>query len=164
MSSKKVVPASERAMTITDKKHIRRQELREKKLERKCNSSYASRANIRNIVSGIRRKKVVPNVSEKMYDGDMTEMPDLMTVMNAIEKGKSLFMNMPSKTREFFGNDPVKYFQFIQKREKTPAEMQMGVELGILKIRKPEKKPDPQRVVVVEKDDKKKATKEPAAQ
>lgn len=142
--------AAEGALNVVDKKVLRRQELKMKKQQKKCMTSHAARADIRNIMSGIRNRRVVPQVNKKMVCGDMSNIPDLMQVMNIIEKGKQSFRNLPAVQREQFGNDPEKFIRFISKPNKTEAEKQMAIEIGLYERRPEIVEPDPQRVIVVE--------------
>ena len=44
---------------------------------------------------------------------DFSDVPDLLTAYERIERGKSVFSELPSEVRSEFGNDMFKFFEFV---------------------------------------------------
>lgn len=129
----------------------KRQKYRELKKSTKCVASLGCKRDMKNVIRTVRRSGQVPTVSKQMYDGDMSEMPDLMTALNSVRVAEEQFLQFPAKIRERFGHQISKFMEFVNNPKKNMHE---GIELGIFKKIIPEKTPDPARVVVVNSDEK----------
>lgn len=73
---------------------------------------------------------------------DVTDVPDLQTSLEIVEKARIAFMTLPARARAEFDNDPVKFMQFAQDEANRPRME----EWGLLKPKDPE--PAPVRVEV----------------
>lgn len=64
--------------------------------------------------------------------GDFSQLPSFQAMQNAIIASKNAFMALPSSLRERFGNDPAKYFEFVQGLKEGTDDYAEAVKLGIV--------------------------------
>lgn len=64
--------------------------------------------------------------------GDFSEMPSYQEAQNVLVTARNAFMSLPSEVRERFGNDPEKYFDFVQNLKEGSEEYVEAVRLGIV--------------------------------
>lgn len=129
----------------------KRQKYRVLKETTKCVASLGCKRDMKNVIRTVRRSGQVPTVSKQMYDGDMSEIPDLMTALNSVRTAEEQFLKFPAKIRERFGHQINKFMEFVNNPKENMDE---GIKLGIFQKVLPEKTPDPARVIVVNSDEK----------
>lgn len=71
---------------------------------------------------------LVQNNKKPMY-GDFSEIPDFITAHNTIIEANRMFMDLPSKVRKEFDNDPAKLIEFVSDSKNYDK----AVELGLIK-------------------------------
>lgn len=77
--------------------------------------------------------------------GDVSEVPDFLTIRNQMIKAEEAFLSLPGKLRREFGDDPVEFLQFMA----NPENRARAEELGIMK-KKVDPSPDYQKMMVEE--------------
>lgn len=78
---------------------------------------------------GLTGKPLPVEAIDPSYYGDLTEVPDLRTVLDLANDAKNKFMDLPSKLRTRFDNSPAKLWAFVN----DPENADEAVRLGILK-------------------------------
>lgn len=58
---------------------------------------------------------------------DAPDAIDFKEAMDTVAEAKSMFEELPSKTRDFFENDPGKYLEFVNNPENSDAMVEMGL-------------------------------------
>lgn len=71
-------------------------------------------------------------VSRTPQFGDFSDMPSYQEAQNVLVAAQNAFMDLPSDIREQFGNDPAKYFDFVQSLKEGTADYQKAIELGMI--------------------------------
>lgn len=105
----------------------------------------AEETDINNIMAKYRRTGELRHVTSMAGEyGDFSNVPDYKTAMEHIMQADALFMELPAKVRDRFGNDPAQFIEFATD-EKNLDELR---KLGLA----PEapRAPEPQLVKVVE--------------
>lgn len=76
--------------------------------------------------------------------GDFSNAPDYRSAMDQLIAADALFMELPAKIRDKFGNDPAKFIEFATDKENLEEMRKLGLA--------PEapRAPEPQLVKVVE--------------
>lgn len=111
--------------------------------EPRTQQSFKDECNINIIMERFGKTGQVPsNVRTPSYD-DFSGVTDFHTAMNAVRSASEGFMDLPSKLRARFDNDPQMYLQFVS----DDANRSEAVELGL--IPKPAPAVEPLQVRVV---------------
>ena len=63
------------------------------------------------------------------YYGDLTNVPDLRTILDLANDARNRFMDLPAKLRARFHNEPSELWNFVQ----NPENAEEAVRLGLLK-------------------------------
>jgi len=96
--------------------------------------SHKAECDINNIMKNYSKTGVIQHARDVQGSyGDFTGVADYHESMNKVIEAQSAFMNLPSKIRRRFGNDPALFLEFVN----DPSNLEEAVELGIL-----EKTPD----------------------
>ncbi len=64
--------------------------------------------------------------------GDFSDMPSYQEAQNVLVQARNAFMALPSDIRERFGNDPARYFDFVQNLKEGGDDYVEAVRLGII--------------------------------
>ena len=77
--------------------------------------------------------------------GDFSDMPSYQDAQNVLVQARNAFMSLPSDIRERFGNDPARYFDFVQNLKEGGDDYVEAVRLGIIDkpLGNPAKVPEP---------------------
>lgn len=67
---------------------------------------------------------------------DVSEVPDLQSALEIVEKARTAFMTLPAKVRAEFENDPVKWMDYAQ----DPANLE---QMRLWGLAKPQEEPAP---------------------
>lgn len=103
---------------------------------------------INNIMAKYRKTGELRHVTKMAGDyGDFSQVPDYRTAMQQIIEADALFMELPAKVRDRFGNDPAQFIEFATDEKNIEELRKMGLA--------PEapKAPEPQLVKVVSEPD-----------
>lgn len=92
----------------------------------KTEQSHKSKCNINSIVAKIKRGAYVPPNKVGTY-GDFTNYQDFHTTKNRILEAEKKFMELPSKIRSRFDNDPGRLLEFLSKPENVPEAIEIGL-------------------------------------
>lgn len=84
---------------------------------------------------GLDKVSDLPPVTDPNYYADLTDVPDLRTLLDIQRDAINKFMDLPPKLRAKFDNDMTKLWDFIQ----DPDNSQEAIRLGLLV--KPEEPP-----------------------
>ena len=87
---------------------------------------------------GITELPPVPAVDPRFY-GDLSDVPDLRTMLEIRERAMWDFNALPTKLRARFGNDPAQLWEFVN----DPDNVDEAVKLGLLKREGGEPPPPP---------------------
>jgi hypothetical protein len=84
--------------------------------------------NVLAIRFGLTGKPLPVEAIDPRYYGDMTDVPDLRTALDLVNDAKNKFMDLPSRIRTRFDNQPAKLWAFVN----DPDNAEEAVRLGIL--------------------------------
>ena len=94
----------------------------------KTDQSFAKQVNINNIMARyIKTGQLTHLRNQQGVYADMSEIKDLATAVQQVEKAQQGFLALPSNLRNRFENDPIKFIEFIQ----DPKNLNECYELGI---------------------------------
>lgn len=77
---------------------------------------------------GLDKAPMLPAVTDPSYYGDVSNVPDLRTVLDMALDARAKFMMLPARLRARFDNQPGKMWAFLQDSE----NMEEAVRLGLL--------------------------------
>lgn len=141
------------------KKEERRRLYQERREQSTVQRQFGIQTDIKTIMQKMRKGAEVSTIDPTQFiQGDMLHMPkDLHEVYDKIKRGQDAFFMLPAEVRrKEFDNDPINYLKMVSDPKKNQKDLKR---LGLLK--EPKKRPDPQRVVIV--DDKTKKAEPPSA-
>ena len=76
--------------------------------------SYKDETDINRLLQRAQKQGTVSHlVKHGAYYGDFSDMPDLLTAMERVERGKQIFQELPSEVRREFEQDAGKFFKFV---------------------------------------------------
>lgn len=130
---------------LGDRKRVRQEQGPEESM---VQQSLQDDTDINNIMAKYRKTGVFQHVTPLAAEyGDFSNVPDYKTAMEQIMLSNELFMELPAKVRDRFGNDPAQFITFATD-EKNLDELRS---LGLA----PEAPlpPEPQLVKVVKEPD-----------
>lgn len=85
-------------------------------------------------------KGPLPNVPlDPRYYGDVSNVPDLRTVLDIARDAQNKFMELDADLRDRFDHDPAKLWRFVN----DPLNRSASIELGLLQEVKTEPQPAP---------------------
>ncbi|WNK13188.1 MAG: internal scaffolding protein [Microvirus sp.] len=85
-------------------------------------------------------KRPLPHVPlDPSYYGDMTNVPDLRTVLDIAHDAREKFAALPAKTRARFNNQPTQLWDFVN----DPENADEAVRLGLLRRPEPPETAEP---------------------
>lgn len=87
-------------------------------------------ADINNIVKsfGVSRIPLPPEVMDPAYYGDLTDIPDLRTILDISRAAQERFQALPASIRERFRNSPAALWDFVN----DPRNLEEAVAIGLL--------------------------------
>lgn len=95
----------------------------------RTDQSFADSCDINKIVANFMRTGEMPKSSREGFFADTSYIPsDLLSAHEIIKDAHESFMQLPSKTREEFNNDPAQLLDFVQ----NPANRDKAIELGLI--------------------------------
>lgn len=91
--------------------------------------SFADESDINNIMKRFEKTGVLPDLQNitGIY-ADVSDVPDFQTALAIVDKGNSLFMQLPASIRSRFQNDPALFLDFVS----NPANRDDLVEMGLI--------------------------------
>jgi len=98
--------------------------------ESRVKQAFRKECNINTIVQKARKGQVVSVNRKQPMFGDFTKAVDFQEMQNQIIDARAAFMQLPSKIRERFQNDPAKLLQFME----NPENHEEAIRLGLLEI------------------------------
>lgn len=100
----------------------------------KTDQSFAEKVNVNNIMATYIKTGQIKHLrrNQGVY-ADLTQIGDLSSAIQQVEKANQGFLALPSDIRKKFENDPAKMIHFIQ----DPKNFDECVELGIFTKPKP---------------------------
>lgn len=106
---------------------------------------FVEECDINNIVNNYLKTGEITHLaaSSPLY-ADVTEIPDFQSALNFVIEAGNAFMDLPSKIRERFNNDPQKLMDFISDNENREEAIRLGL------IEAPEPPPAPSATPVAD--------------
>jgi len=105
--------------------------------ESKTSQADAKEADINFIMSKYIKTGIPPEFRQNGVYADISDIPDLPSMLDQIAKAQNAFDSLDAKTREFFGNSPVNMVNFLS----DPANQEQAEKLGLLAPKEPEPSP-----------------------
>lgn len=99
--------------------------------------SFAADVDINTIVRRFGLTGEMPEVVHVPQSGDYTEVVDYRSALDAVNRAREGFMELPAEVRARFQNDPQRLLEFCE----NPANREEAVKLGIVNL-PPEKTRD----------------------
>jgi len=125
-----------------DRKRVKQEQGPEESL---VQQHLSAETDINNIMAKYQRTGVFQHVTPMAAEyGDFSDVPDYKSAMERIMAADELFMELPAKVRERFGNDPANFIEFATNPENIEDLRKWGLAPAA-----PEP-PEPQLVKVVE--------------
>ena len=90
-------------------------------------SEFADECDINNIVARCIKGAALPSGGRTPIFGDFTEVSDFSTAQNLIAEANSEFEQLPSETREKFGNDVSKLMDFLDDENNLDEAIELGL-------------------------------------
>ena len=116
----------------------------EKGYDGKTRQEFAAECDINNLLAAYERDGTVPMVNPIAGQYlDVTDVPDLQSALDIVDRAQAAFMTLSAKVRREFDDDPVKFVQFAQDPENLEQMRTWGL------APPPEPEPKPQKVEVV---------------
>lgn len=112
--------------------------------ESQVQQHLAAETDINNIMAKYAKTGELRHISPMMGEyGDFSDAPDYQTALNRIMDAENLFMELPARVRDRFGNDPAQFVVFATDGKNIDELRSLGLA--------PEapKPPEPQLVKVV---------------
>lgn len=101
---------------------------------------FASECDVNNIMARYGASRILQHFGQyKGNYGDFTDVQDYQTSMNQIVQAQDMFMSLPSKIRNRFGNDPSQFLDFVS----DPLNKDEMRSLGLLKDVVSKEAPEP---------------------
>ncbi|WNK12411.1 MAG: internal scaffolding protein [Microvirus sp.] len=111
------IAAGDAAITINDDESLTQQQFGED-----------ADLNILAVRFGLTGKPLPVEAIDPRYYGDMTDLPDLRSALDLVNDARNKFMELPSKLRTRFDNEPHKLWAFVN----DPDNSEEAVRLGLL--------------------------------
>lgn len=93
---------------------------------------FKSETNINTIMSRYEKQGIVDHINKhKGTYGEFADIPDYQEALNKMKLAEEMFMELPSRVRNYFQNDPVQFVEFVQ----NPANEGKLVEIGLAKAK-----------------------------
>lgn len=109
--------------------------------------AFADETNINKIVAGFEKTGMINHLSKaEPFYGDVSGLVDYQESLNVVMRAEELFNSMSADIRSRFQNDPAEMIEFLN----DPANQDEAIKLGMLV---PRVEPEPQKVVVVSKNE-----------
>jgi len=90
--------------------------------------NLAEETDINRIVAKYQKTGVFTHVSRYAGEyGDFSGVPDYKTGLERIQAADEMFMSLPSKIRDRFGNDPAKFIEFATDEKNLDELQKMGL-------------------------------------
>lgn len=90
--------------------------------------SHELETNINRIMAKYQATGILNHVNKKQpIFGDFSEVPDYSTALDLVMRAQESFMQLPSKTRARFANDPAQFLDFVGNPENADALIEMGL-------------------------------------
>lgn len=103
------------------------------RVQRDCSEGGRTRQSMRDecdvnlIVGRYQRTGILPEGSSRMASYGFAPALELQEALETVAKAQSMFMDLPSKVRRRFDNDPVSFLAFLQE----PENYEEAIELGL---------------------------------
>lgn len=125
--------------------------------ESKTDQSLKKQVDINNIVASYAKtNSPLPERSDAKYM-DCTQIPDLHTAFETVQKANERFYELPAKLRKLIDNDPSQLEAFLKDQSNEDMLVKMGIlEKKAQTIKKEEKVADLSKSVTQSQDDSKK--------
>lgn len=89
--------------------------------------SFRDECDINNILKKYLKTGILPVVTRVQQYGDFSEVSDYQGALHTVMSAQEAFMDLPSKVRERFMNDPGQFLEFMA----DPKNGKEAVELGL---------------------------------
>jgi len=110
--------------------------------------NMAAETDINNIMAKYQKTGVLTHVSKYVGQyGDFSGVPDYKTGLEMVMAAEEMFMSLPAKIRDRFGNDPAKFIDFATNEDNIDELRSMGL------APQPPAPPEPSLVKVVTEDE-----------
>lgn len=76
---------------------------------------------------GLDKAPMLPAVVDPAYYGDVSNIPDLRSVLDMALDARAKFMALPAKLRSRFDNQPGKMWDFLQDPENAEEAVRLGL-------------------------------------
>lgn len=108
-----------------DRKRVKQEQGPEESL---VQQSLADDTDINNIMAKYRKTGVFQHVTTLAGEyGDFSQVPDYKTAMEQIMLSNELFMELPAKVRDRFGNDPAQFIDFATDEKNLDELRSLGL-------------------------------------
>lgn len=92
--------------------------------------SFAAECDINNIIKSFSITGMVNHINQNASKGAYVDLPDPIDFQEAIhtvEGANQAFMSLPSKIRDRFNSDPVKFLEFLSNPENANEARSLGI-------------------------------------
>lgn len=76
---------------------------------------------------GLTGKPLPVEALDPSYYGDVSDVPDLRTVLDLANDAKNKFMDLPARIRSRFDNQPAKLWAFVNDPENADEAVRLGI-------------------------------------
>lgn len=136
-----------------DRKRVKQEQGPEESM---VQQSMAADTDINNIMAKYAKTGQFSHVTQMAGEyGDFSAVPDYKTAMEHIMASNELFMELPAKVRDRFGNDPANFIEFATEKSNIEELRKLGLAPPAASP------PEPQLVKVVKEPDGPDANKSP---
>lgn len=99
-------------------------------LKHSAKQEFKDECDINNLMKRYERTGVLEHVNRMQGSyGDFTDVVDFATAFDVVRRAEIMFLTLPARIREDFGNDPGRFLQFAT----DPANASKMVEYGLAK-------------------------------
>lgn len=105
--------------------------------------SFKDECDVNNIVKKHSVTGIYTHLNERSAQyGDVSEIPDYQSAMQAVASANQLFGALPSSLRKRFNNDPAEYLAFAQNPDNSDEMVRLGMATYPNPPSEPSKTPD----------------------
>lgn len=92
--------------------------------------SFVAECDINNILKQYSATGQLKHISARAQQGAYRDLPDevdFQYAQNVVAQASQAFATLPSRTRDRFNNDPVKFLEFMSDPENAPEAIRLGL-------------------------------------
>lgn len=89
--------------------------------------SEKDQCDINLIIKRFEKTGILPSPTRQPIWADTTTLPDFREMMDTVTRGTAAFERLPAQVRDYFSNDPARFYEFAADEQNIPELRRLGI-------------------------------------